>query len=239
MHLAWGRLAVAWDQAALYRADGTVARRSARSAPGSSPPTLAERAVVWELPALHGSITGARVGAPIAATELVRTARGAVSWRVDAPAAQLSADFAGLGRVDGTGYAECIEMTLPPWALGIRELRWGRWIADAAARSVVWIEWRGATPISVACVDGVRATSAAVGDDAIRAGDAIVRLHPTRTLHDRTLHKVLRPIGPLARVAPARFRALRQTTWLGTGTLAEPGRAALPGTTIHEVVSFP
>ena len=65
---------------------------------------------------------------------------------MEAPAAEVSVSLRGFAPLRGTGYAERILITIPPWRLPIRELRWGRWIGEAASRSVVWIDWRGESP---------------------------------------------------------------------------------------------
>ena len=50
-------------------------------------------------------------------------------------------------REEGTGYAERLELSIRPWRLPIRELRWGRFVSEGA--SMAWIDWQGADPTEV------------------------------------------------------------------------------------------
>jgi hypothetical protein len=161
---------------------------------------------------------------------------GVVEWRVEAPAAEVSVSLRGFAPLRGTGYAERILITIPPWRLPIRELRWGRWIGEAASRSVVWIDWRGESPRTWVFVDGAAAPMSEVTEEGVRAGALEIALGGGRALQARTLAEIASSIPPLRAVVPQSFLGLRQSRWCSDGLLREGNAAPLAGRAIHEVV---
>ena len=167
-----------------------------------------------------------------------RLLAGVVEWRVEAPAAVVSASLRGFAPLRGTGYAERIVITIPPWRLPIRELRWGRWIDEDASRSVVWIDWRGEAPHTWVFVDGAAAPTPEVTDESVRAGALEVALGERRTLQERTLAEIVSTIPPLKAVVPRSFLRMRQSRWCSEGRLRDGDGASCAGRAIHEVVVF-
>jgi hypothetical protein len=160
-----------------------------------------------------------------------------VDWRVEAPVAAARFELEGLDPVLGAGYVERIFMTVPPWRLPIRELRWGRWLDSEASRSVVWIEWRGAAPRTWVFADGCR-LDAAVTDEGVVADGARVVLDTTRTLHERAFAEIARTIPPLEAIVPAPLLELRETKWCSSGRLVKAGTPGPSGHAVHEVAVF-
>lgn len=62
--------------------------------------------------------------------------KGTIEWHCIVPCGA-----ARIGNRHGLGYVEHLDMTVSPWALPIRTLRWGRFTSETDW--VVWIEWRG------------------------------------------------------------------------------------------------
>jgi hypothetical protein len=141
--------------------------------------------------------------------------------------------------LSGLGYAERLTLSLPPWRLPIDELRWGRWIAADGGRSLVWIDWRGAQPLTAVFVDGVRQEAATVDDDRVAGADVILVLTDQRTLHRRALRDVIGAVGPLTRVFPASWLDVEDCKWMSLGTLHVAGARLETGWAIHEHVRFP
>ena len=169
---------------------------------------------------------------------LLAMGSGSVEWRVETPAAAVSAAVRGFAPVNGTGYAERIRITIPPWRLPIRELRWGRWIAEDGTRSVIWIDWRGKAPRTWVFADGAAADAADVTDDGVRTGSLEVALGERRTLQARSLSEIASTIPALRAVVPRSFLGLRQSRWCSDGHLRERDGAPCAGRAIHEVVVF-
>ena len=233
--LAWRRLAFTWQNVVLYEAGKPPARRS--SLVPAPPPDVSGDAIRWRAPALGCVIDVKSRQRPIE-ERLLDDSTGVVEWRAEAPAAVVSVELRGFTPVQGPGYAERILVTVPPWRLPIRELRWGRWIDAASSRSVVWIDWRGESPRTWVFVDGHVAPSAVVTDEGVSAGVLNVVVGERRTLEALSFSQIAATIPPLQAVVPKSLLALRQTRWCSNATLEEGHSAALSGRAIHEVVVF-
>jgi hypothetical protein len=235
--LAWRRLRLTWQNVVLYEPGRPPVRRS--SLAPAPPPDLAAGAIRWRAPALGCDLAVESRQPPFAA-RLLADGAGVVDWQVEAPAAQVAVTLRGFAPVEGPGYAERILLTVPPWRLPIRELRWGRWLDAAASRSVVWIDWRGAAPRTWVFVDGALAPEAQVTDECVGvgAGGVSVVLGDRRTLEALAFAEITASIPVLQAVVPKSLLALRQTRWCSAGTLQENDAAALGGRAIHEVVVF-
>ena len=138
--------------------------------------------------------------------------------------------FASLATVTPSGWCSAVA----PWKLPISELRWGHWACPSSRRSVVWIEWRGRTPLTLVLVNGLPAADVRVDDDRVRIGSSELLLSDTRMLHARTLADVLGGLRAVAGRLPASWRRLEDRKWISRGAVgAETGWA------IHETVRFP
>ena len=164
-----------------------------------------------------------------------------MDWNCLLPTARVCLDFSDGRRLEGQGYAEVLEMTIPPWRLPIRELRWGRFLADDGRASAVWIDWRGPRALSFAALNGAPCDAAEISETRVVLGD------PHATV-DMTDPRVLRD-GPLARTAlgripvlrkrlPVRILETRETKWLSRGALEREG-VRRAGWAVHEVVRWP
>lgn len=139
----------------------------------------------------------------------------------------------------GFGYAEHLNMTIAPWRLPIRTLRWGRFAA--ASDSVVWIDWLGGFTRRLVYRNGRMAQSSLLEDGRIEFPDG------ARLSMDRSL--VLRegPLGTTALSAipgirdtfPARLLKVNECKWRSRARFVRPGMAAVEGWAIHERVDWP
>ena len=175
---------------------------------------------------------------PPATIQLLDDPRGRIDWRCEAPAARVRVTTPDGAPLDGTGYAECLVMTVLPWQLPLDQLRWGRWVSLDARRSLVWIDWRGEKPSRWALVDGVVRTDVVVRDSDIAFSGATLPLEPSRTLHDRRLGDIVGPIKPLAALLPDALLALHEQKRCGAAALHDGTEAPVSGWTIHELVQL-
>ena len=233
--LAWRSLAFTWQTVVLYETGQSPTRRS--SLMPAQPPSVDGDTITWRAPALGCVIDVESRQRPIE-KRLLDDGTGIVDWRAEAPAAIVSVELHGFAPVQGSGYAERIFITVPPWRLPIRELRWGRWLDATSSRSVVWIDWRGEYPRTWVFVDGNMAASAVVTDEEVRAGNVKVVVGERRTLEALAFSQIAGSIPSLHAVVPKSLLALRQTRWCSNGTLQDGDAAALSGRAIHEVVVF-
>jgi hypothetical protein len=160
---------------------------------------------------------------------------GAVRWRVLAPRARVTLSL-GAEEVRGLGYAERLDLDLPPWRLPIAELRWGRALAEGGG--VVWVDWRGPRPVRRVLAGGRPVTAAEVLDGRVAAGGAdLVRLGEGRVLREGRLGATVARALPasLRRRLPALALGLDEVKWCAPAVIAGAGA----GTAIHEVVRWP
>lgn len=130
-------------------------------------------------------------------------------------------------------------MTIAPWKLPIRTLRWGRF----ATRSdwIVWIDWLVDFTRRIVYPNGQIASTSLLEDDQIESDDG-ARLTMNRSL-------VLRE-GPLGATAlsgipgvrdsfPARLLNVSERKWRSRARFERPGTLTVEGWAIHEGVEWP
>ena len=233
--LAWHGLALTWHSVLLHEADRPPLQRTSLARVAA--PRRRSGAIVWRAPAI-GCELSARARQDSFAERLLDGETGAVDWHCEAPAAETSVEVSGHAPLHGPGYAERLVLTLAPWRLPIDQLRWGRWVAADASRSLVWIDWRGARPAIWIFVDGVRQPPGETTETGVAAGTASLQLDGRQVLPARSLRDLVGAVAPLRSRTPASLLGLRETKWRSAGTLLEPGEAPLTGWAVHELVTF-
>lgn len=186
------------------------------------PPGLDGDVLTWRAEPLQCEMT-LRRRAPAYATTLFASDDGSITWRCEMPAADCEVRV-GDDRFRGRGYAELLTMTLPPWRLPIDELRWGRFCGDEV--SLVWINWRGAHPLDLLLVNGMRAD---------RSNDLALSIEGDSIIRSAALSETLASITPLV---PKRLLRARETKWRGRGTVRRGNAVVDRGWAVHELVRF-
>ena len=234
--LAWRSLGFAWSSVAVYDPDSPVRQASALGR--AAEPCLDGRRLTWRDPGIE-TVVEADVLQTGASIRLFSRGTGSVEWTCAVPAADASVCAPGGVVVRGRGYAERLVLTLPPWQLPIRELRWGRWIAAESPRSLVWIDWRGAAPATWVLRDGALCPGATVSDTEVRAGGDLVSIGARQLLHSRRLDDVFGGIAPLRGLVPAAVLAIEDTRWACQAPMQSSEGAVVPGSAIAELVRVP
>ena len=151
-----------------------------------------------------------------------------VVWRCVAPCGD-----ARMNGIVGRGYAEVLEMTVAPWSLPMRELRWGRAIGERT--SLVWIQWSGAKPLQVAVHDGALANVVHIDDDLVRLADGTsVTLSQHSVLREDSLANTLRPLRALGPLLPRVLTSAIERKWRSRATISPNDE----GWAIHEHLTF-
>jgi hypothetical protein len=173
--------------------------------------------------------------APASEHTLYESDRGAITWKCLQPASRVIASVGGRG-LAGLGYAECLVVTIPPWRLPMRELRWGRFVS--AEHSLVWIWWLGPHNIRLALCDGAPCHLASASDSEVVAGNAMLGIEPGLRLRDGRLRNTILPgIPGLAKLLPRSLFNVVETKWKSRATLDIAGEKCT-GWAIHELVQF-
>lgn len=169
---------------------------------------------------------------------------GYLDWHCRLPAGQCHIQLGQEPPLTGWGYVELLEMTLPPWRLGIRELRWGRF-ADPEW-PLVWIEWLGEPNRRWVFANGqLFRDEGTVSENLVQAQNHSwsLRLENPVVLEDKEkMKEVFQSLAAfipgIDRLAPLRFIQATETKWRSEGVLHRPGHADRKGWVIHELVKF-
>jgi hypothetical protein len=164
---------------------------------------------------------------------------GSLEWNCIAPRASARLRIDG-DEIQEWGYVEYLQLSVAPWCLPIRKLRWGRFIN--ATDAIVWIDWRGPYNRQVLYYNGASVSAREIGDRKVvlSDGDVVLSLETEATLREGLLGATALAVLPnLDRIFPARILKVREQKWLSRGVLRRPGRPDSAGMAIHEVVEWP
>jgi hypothetical protein len=160
-----------------------------------------------------------------------------VTWQCVAPAADVTVTLPDR-EIKGRGYAEVLTISVPPWTLPIRQLRWGRLAGETT--SLAWIQWIGDHPVNLVLRDGAFETATSINEEGVLLADGtrLALREPSLIRSDR-LAKTLRPLKPIVSRLPKSFTGTMEQKWRSRGTVAAPGRPSEEGWVIHELITFP
>jgi hypothetical protein len=232
--LAWGPVRLRYRAYLLSRPEGTLVARHTL-VPTRDPLRRAGGRVLWRCGRLDLEGVWSSASASIR-RRLYSDGAGAVDWDCVAPAARVRVRV-GRDVLEGWGYAEHLEMTVPPWELPLDELRWGRFVGPGCA--LVWVDWRGQSPRRLVLLDGVEQPGGEVEDSVVTCGDTSeLRLAPPRSLRSGPILDVVAAVPFLARAVPDRLLRGWESKRLSHGILLLEDQPAREGWVIHEVVRW-
>ncbi len=200
---------------------------------GGEAPQLTGDSLSWTANSLACSFAMRRRASAYAAT-LFDSVEGHAIWNCHMPAADVTVQMPSR-ELRGRGYAEVLELSVPPWRLPITELRWGR--CTGSELSLVWIDWKGAHPLSVILRNGA-CVSGSVSDGAVVADDVILSTCDGAVVRAATIGDTVAAIPLLKFIVPDRFLNAVETKWSARGTMRRGSEIVDRGWTLHEVVRF-
>jgi len=181
--------------------------------------------------------------APAIGKRLYEGPEGFLDWHCYQPVSNCHIELGTAPPIVGLGYVECLEMTFPPWQLGLRELRWGRFAHPEMP--VVWIDWKGDLDRRWIFAHGQAMAGGTVNDSMIYSPDHDLQLRLEQPVVIEEQEKAGALMQSLSaylpgidRMAPLRFLKARETKWLSEGTLHIAGQPERYGRVIHELVTF-
>lgn len=211
----------------------TLQRQSLRRGRPSASPGL----VAWSHPSLR--IRGAWSGGVDTGPVVVHDGKaGRIVWHGHTLNAQVVVTVDGR-ELMGPGYAEQLEMTVPPWRLPFRELRWGRFISDDRRRFATWIDMTG-DPVGCRIWTERGASIGVVTNDAVLPGEGTrLVLAAERTLRSENVAKtLLGRFHSLSALFPRSMRNIGENKMIGTGPLVLEDGSESRGVSIFEVVRW-
>ena len=191
-------------------------------------------AIDVEFPRLKVSGRWRADAAPFERT-VYENAAGRVVWNCMQPRSQVQVRV-GARELTGAGYAECLTLTLPPWQLPMRQLRWGRFVS--AEDSLAWVDWQGPYSTRFALHNGALCEALSVTDTEVAIGGATLTMSESLPLRSGRVEKTVLPEAPaLRRLLPHSLFNIEEHKWRSRGALQANGRKSR-GWVIHEVVDW-
>jgi hypothetical protein len=199
---------------------------------------VSDRELHWRAPSLGVDGRWQRSSPGIRAT-IYESAEGMVEWHCLIPRGDAAIDRTGRPPLHGLGYVEHLRVTIPPWRLPIRTLRWGRFLTGR--QSLIWIDWQGDHNARRVYLDGDPVSASAIDDDRITIDDGSCA-HFDRGLvlrHGNLGSTVFNAVPGLDSIAPARIFRMEESKWRSRAVFTRPGVETDEGWCIHEVVQWP
>ncbi|MGA1981892.1 MAG: hypothetical protein ABSG84_05420 [Acidobacteriaceae bacterium] len=191
--------------------------------------------IVVEFPQLSINGTWKATAAPPVQQTMYQDFRGTVLWNCLQPAAYAHISI-GDRELNGVGYAECLTLTLPPWQLPLRRLRWGRFVSPQD--SLAWIDWQGAYSTSLAVHNGRTSQPLSISDSTVALSDATLHIDELFPLRSGRLGSTILPGAPtLRKLLPHSLFDIDEKKWRSRGTLDTKDHQS-HGWVIHEVVDW-
>lgn len=169
---------------------------------------------------------------PIRKTLLERD-EGKVEWTCFSPDGPAELHYAGHS-YNGRGYAEYLQLTIKPWHLPIRVLRWGRYISSK--HSIIWIIWEGEMPLHLVWHNGTLCKVESISDTLLCFSDFRLSLPQTSFKNESLGDGVLGALTKLADHIPETLLKWKECKMFGAGMLCHGDTRRDAGQVIHEVV---
>lgn len=180
--------------------------------------------------------------APMIEARLHNSAEGFLDWRCYQPASKVRLQMKER-ILEGSGYAEQLILTVPPWKIPMDELRWGRFVSDN--NNVVWIELREKYRYKWLWLNSDKMNDCSIEDEHIIIPERNLVLHLDRGVTLESEKKISSVVGKLIRyipgfnkVMPLSFLIADEIKWLSRGALQNGNKKIVNGMAIHERVKF-
>jgi len=190
-----------------------------------------ERGLCWDGPGV--SADWIRQDAPLQAT-VFESKEGSVVWNCVMPKGR-----ACINGIRGLGYAEHLRITVVPWKLPIRTLRWGRFLTPDT--TLIWIDWQGEHTVRIVFLNGERIEAGTIDDGGlILDNGARICFHDAQVVRRGSVGStVLAAVPGINTIAPARMLLVDECKWKSRARMEAPGQAVREGWCIHEAVTWP
>ena len=149
---------------------------------------------------------------------LFKSDSGALQWNCIAPRAAALVQMDSGDSLQGWGYAEHLRLSVAPWRLPIRGLRWGRFVN--ATDAMVWIDWSGPYTKRVVYLNGSSMSAASVTDRevALTGEAAVLHLEDSQVIRDGPPGETaLSALPKLTDLFPESVLNMQECKWVSIG----------------------
>ncbi|MGO8759853.1 MAG: hypothetical protein ACLQG3_17175 [Terracidiphilus sp.] len=196
--------------------------------------TSSDKSIAIDAPALGLKGQWTATAAPFEQT-VYENASGSVVWNCLQPAATVRLSVGGR-ELAGLGYAECLTLTLPPWRLPMRHLKWGRFVSESDA--LAWIDWQGPYSTSLVLHNGSELANPSISNTEISCAGMTLHIREPVSIRSGRVGKTILPGAPaLAKIFPKSLFNIDERKWRSRGLLETPDRQSR-GWAIHEAVDW-
>jgi hypothetical protein len=232
--LQWKALSLHYSSILLH--DPITGAHTRTSLHANSLPEQRHDSIRWAPPSLNIDGRWTPLVQPIE-RRLYADETGEIVWRCVQPKSFAHIALGAGQEIAGFGYVEQLSLSIPPWRLPIKELRWGRF--TGASESLVWIDWQGKVPQSLLFRNGELLSGAQIADKEIAANDCRLVLSPFHTLREGPLLSTsLHTIPGISNLVPDALLQTYECKWLSRGAFSSDNNVIDSGWAIHEVVKF-
>jgi hypothetical protein len=195
-------------------------------------PKCENNQVNWRVDQVQGTWTSKAAGIE---KVLLATGQGGIHWHCIQPKAEATLSLPGVA-IQGWGYVECIDITLPIWRLPFKTLYWGR--CHTHSHYLTWIRWEGDTQQNLLWLDGQCYRDADITDAVIEGPGVSLELKQEVSIRQgNLLSTVLRPFTAITKLLPQKSLSLNEAKWYGTSVLETKG-VSEPAVVIFEEVTW-
>lgn len=234
--LAWKAFSLHYSSVMLYdRSSGLCSDTSLRATPF---PQTDGSTICWVSDPLHVDGKWSALPSPVT-REWQRGNSATIIWSCLQPGAQAEAKVGSGRRFAGAGYAERLKLTVPPWQLSLRHLRWGHFFGGG--ETLVWIEWTDATLHSLLLHNGNEIPPQSITDTEIRGNGEELRLligESTPLREGTLLTTALAAVPGISKLVPSGILNSYECKWISRGQLFRHRLPPVHGWAVHEAVRF-
>lgn len=204
-------------------------------------PKISEDLITWSDSRFEVSGTW-KSSAKMIQARLFDSEEGFLDWKCFQPASKVQLKINDL-ILEGSGYAEQLILTVPPWKIPMEELRWGRFGAEE--NYMVWIELREKVKWQWLWLNGEKIENCTIEDDhlSLPDNDLVLNLDRGVLLESEkkifsVVEKLIRYIPGFNKVIPIHFLMADEFKWLSKGHLQSQDKIIDSGMAVHELVNF-
>jgi hypothetical protein len=136
----------------------------------------------------------------------------------------------------GLGYAERLTLSIAPWKLPLKQLRWGRFVSPQD--SLAWVDWQGSYSTRFAVHSSRECGLLSVSDAKVTVPNATLRIEPGIPLRSGRLVETFLPdVSALGRLFPHSLFNVAEHKSLSRAVLSTTDHSSA-GWVIHEVVHW-